>query len=45
VVRELEGKTLQRKILTLDDTTLVLYAGGSDPSKRTTIHWKKIKNL
>lgn len=44
VVREFEGKTIQRRILKLDGKNLVLDAGGSNSSKKTHLTWVKIQN-
>lgn len=45
VTRELEGTIIQRKILSLDGTNLILEASNKDQEKRSVISWKKITPL
>lgn len=41
VYRDREGKPLSRKILHLDETTLIVEAGNDGQGNRTEITWKK----
>lgn len=45
VVREMEGTTITRKILALDENNLIVDASAPNATKRTKITWKKYTQL